>query len=34
MENVINAFLMTIEMWVFLGVLGVALIVEQFLNGE
>jgi hypothetical protein len=34
MENVINAFLMTIEMWVFLGILGVALIVEQFLNGE
>ena len=29
MNEIIEAFLMTIELWVFLGILGIALVVEE-----
>jgi hypothetical protein len=32
MEQVLNALQMTLELWIFLSVLGVALLAEEFYN--
>lgn len=34
MEQVITAFWMTIELWIFVGVLGLALVVEELITRQ
>jgi hypothetical protein len=32
MEQVVNALYMTIELWIFVGILGMALVAEEFIK--